>query len=172
MPSLVAALLHDPQTAAIKAELKWLTGELGPARELDVLVHRVVALMKRRRRIWRGMSSTLRTTSFNTTYEAWIYRSIISLAWPLQRRRFAVRRDRLFDWPHVGKLPASLQPRRPDRLRARFGSADGSGSRNASRKPAAVASSVVAANWLARRFIKCVRLQLRQDASMVIMGQC
>src|SRR5690349_10384153 len=30
---------------AIKAELKWLTGELGPARELDVLVHRVVALM-------------------------------------------------------------------------------------------------------------------------------
>jgi hypothetical protein len=111
---LFAALLHDPQTAAIKAELKWLTGELGPARELDVLVHRVVALMKRRRRIWRGMSSTLRTTSFNTTYEAWIYRAIISLAWPLQRRRFAVRRDRLFDWPHVGKLPASLQPRRPD----------------------------------------------------------
>jgi triphosphatase len=42
---LFAALLHDPQTAAIKAELKWLTGELGPARELDVLVHRVVALM-------------------------------------------------------------------------------------------------------------------------------
>jgi hypothetical protein len=97
-----------------------------------------------------GMSSTLRTTSFNTTYEAWIYRAIISVSSSAQRHG----------------------ARRPDRLRARFDSADGSGSRNASRKPAAVASSVVAANWLARRFIKCVRLQLRQDASMVIMGQC
>src|SRR5262249_5405378 len=31
--SLFAALLRDPQTAAIKNELKWLAGELGPARE-------------------------------------------------------------------------------------------------------------------------------------------
>src|SRR6516165_5469114 len=54
--SLFAALLHDPQTAAIKAELKWLAGELGPARELEVLVQRV-APMKRRRRGWRGVPS-------------------------------------------------------------------------------------------------------------------
>jgi len=40
--SLFAALLGDRQTAAIKNELKWLAGELGPARELDVLVSRVV----------------------------------------------------------------------------------------------------------------------------------
>jgi CHAD domain-containing protein len=55
--SLFAALLHDPQTAAIKNELKWLAGELGPARELDVLVSRVVAPMKRQSRRWRGMPS-------------------------------------------------------------------------------------------------------------------
>ena len=55
--SLFAALLRDPQTAAIKNELKWLAGELGPARELEVLVNRVVAPMKRRRQRWRGMPS-------------------------------------------------------------------------------------------------------------------
>jgi CHAD domain-containing protein len=31
-------LLDDDETAHIKAELKWLTGELGPARDLDVYV--------------------------------------------------------------------------------------------------------------------------------------
>lgn len=55
--SLFADLLDDPQMEAIKAELKWLTGELGPARELEVLVRRVVAPMKRQRRRWRGMPS-------------------------------------------------------------------------------------------------------------------
>jgi inorganic triphosphatase YgiF len=55
--SLFAVLLRDSQTAAIKAELKWLAGELGPARELEVLVNRVVAPMKRQRRRWGGMPS-------------------------------------------------------------------------------------------------------------------
>jgi len=55
--SLFAVLLHDPQMAAIKAELKWLAGELGPARELEVLVQRVLGPMKRQRRRWRGMPS-------------------------------------------------------------------------------------------------------------------
>jgi inorganic triphosphatase YgiF len=55
--SLFAALLRDPQTAAIKNELKWLAGELGPARELDVLVSRVVTPVKRQGRRWRGMPS-------------------------------------------------------------------------------------------------------------------
>src|SRR5262249_20605126 len=53
--ALFAALLRDPQTEAIKSELKWLAEELGPARELGVLVDRVVAPMKRRGRRWRGM---------------------------------------------------------------------------------------------------------------------
>jgi triphosphatase len=55
--SLFAALLGDAQTAAIKSELKWLAEELGPARELDVLVNRVLAPAKRQRRRWRGMPS-------------------------------------------------------------------------------------------------------------------
>ncbi len=55
--SLFSVLLRDPQTAAIKAQLKWLAGELGPARELKVLVSRVVAPMKSQRRRWRGMPS-------------------------------------------------------------------------------------------------------------------
>jgi CHAD domain-containing protein len=58
--SLFAALLRDPQTAAIKNELKWLAGELGPARELDVLVSRVVTPLKRQSRRWRGMPSLSR----------------------------------------------------------------------------------------------------------------
>jgi len=40
--SLFKDLLADAQTEAMKSELKWLTGELGPARELDVFVKRVV----------------------------------------------------------------------------------------------------------------------------------
>ena len=38
--SLFSGILRDPQTAALKAELKRLTGRAGPARELEVLVTR------------------------------------------------------------------------------------------------------------------------------------
>jgi triphosphatase len=55
--SLFAVLLSDAQSEAIKSELKWLTGELGPARELEVLLNRVVVPMKRRSRRWHGMPS-------------------------------------------------------------------------------------------------------------------
>jgi CHAD domain-containing protein len=58
--SLFSLLLRDPQTAAIKTELKWLAEELGPARELAVLVTRLVAPMKGQRRHWRGMPSLSR----------------------------------------------------------------------------------------------------------------
>jgi CHAD domain-containing protein len=58
--SLFRILLHDSQTATIKAQLKWLTGELSPARELEVLVSRVVAPMGKRRMRWRGMPSLSR----------------------------------------------------------------------------------------------------------------
>jgi triphosphatase len=50
--ALFSALLDDPQTEKIKAELKWLTGELGPARELEVLIARVVKPAKQRRSGW------------------------------------------------------------------------------------------------------------------------
>jgi inorganic triphosphatase YgiF len=40
--SLFSDLLRDKQTDDIKRELKWLTGEFGPAREADVFMERVV----------------------------------------------------------------------------------------------------------------------------------
>jgi triphosphatase len=40
--SLFADMLLDPQTEERKAEFKWITGELGPARELDVFIRGVV----------------------------------------------------------------------------------------------------------------------------------
>jgi CHAD domain-containing protein len=55
--SLFAGLVRDPHTAGIKAELKWLTGELGPAREFEVLVNRVVAPIKRQRTNRDGVRS-------------------------------------------------------------------------------------------------------------------
>jgi triphosphatase len=50
--ALFSAMLEDPQTEKIKAELKWLTAELGPARELEVLIARVVRPVKQRRSGW------------------------------------------------------------------------------------------------------------------------
>jgi triphosphatase len=46
--SLFSALLQDSQTATIKDELKWLTGELTPAREVEVLMKRVVKPLKKK----------------------------------------------------------------------------------------------------------------------------
>jgi len=50
--SLFAPLLEDPQTERIKAGPKWFTAELGPARELDVLIARVVKPVRQRRSGW------------------------------------------------------------------------------------------------------------------------
>ena len=58
--SLFKALLDDPQSAAIKAGLKWLTTQLGPARELEVLVNRVVGPVTRRKSPWDGMPTLSR----------------------------------------------------------------------------------------------------------------
>ena len=55
--SLFADILPDPQTAAIKTGLRWLQGELGPAREFEVLMKCVVAPVKRRRARWDGVPS-------------------------------------------------------------------------------------------------------------------
>jgi triphosphatase len=40
--SLFSPMLEDAQTEALKRELKWITGELGPARELEVFLTEVV----------------------------------------------------------------------------------------------------------------------------------
>jgi inorganic triphosphatase YgiF len=41
--SLFADMLLDPQTEEMKSQFKWITQELGPARELDVFMKRVVS---------------------------------------------------------------------------------------------------------------------------------
>jgi len=40
--SLFSEMLASPQTAAVKAEFKWIARELGPVRELDVFIKRVL----------------------------------------------------------------------------------------------------------------------------------
>jgi CHAD domain-containing protein len=58
--SLFGALLEDPQTEVIKSGLKWLTGELGPARELDVLIQRVVEPVRQQKSRWTGVPALSR----------------------------------------------------------------------------------------------------------------
>jgi CHAD domain-containing protein len=53
--SLFSEILQDAQSSAIKAELKWLTEELGPAREFDVFLTRVVERARRHHRHLMGM---------------------------------------------------------------------------------------------------------------------
>src|SRR5262245_3005901 len=56
--SLFGDLLDDDPTTAIKAELKWLAGELTPAREFEVFTERVIAPLKQRQgRLGNGVSS-------------------------------------------------------------------------------------------------------------------
>jgi triphosphatase len=40
--SVFSSMLLDPQSAIVKGELKWITRELGPAREFDVFIKQVV----------------------------------------------------------------------------------------------------------------------------------
>lgn len=61
--SLFKALLDDPQSRTIKAELKWLTAELAPARELEVLIKRVVRPVIRRTSPWEGVPTLSRQFS-------------------------------------------------------------------------------------------------------------
>ena len=55
--SLFGELLTDAESKAIKGELKWASGQLTPARELDVLHERVLDPTKRRRRHLDGFPS-------------------------------------------------------------------------------------------------------------------
>ena len=55
--SLFAALLWDRETEKIKDELSWLTGELAPAREFEVLINRVVKPVRESKSKWDGMAS-------------------------------------------------------------------------------------------------------------------
>jgi inorganic triphosphatase YgiF len=58
--SLFSKMLRDPQTNALKLELKWITGELGPARELEVFLKRVAKPLAQRKPHGSGMAVLLR----------------------------------------------------------------------------------------------------------------
>ena len=47
--------IDDTETERVKAELKWLTGELAPARDLDVYVRKEIELLRGARLAKRGM---------------------------------------------------------------------------------------------------------------------
>jgi triphosphatase len=53
--SLFSNLLDDQETGRVKAELKWLTGELAPARDLDVYVRNEIEPFRGARPARRGM---------------------------------------------------------------------------------------------------------------------
>ena len=69
-------MLDDQQTERIKVELKWLTGELGPARDLDVYIKtkikpsRGAALAKRGLREFAGELAGRRTAAFENAKDA------------------------------------------------------------------------------------------------------
>jgi inorganic triphosphatase YgiF len=58
--SLFSDMLVDPQTGALKRELKWITGELGPAREFEVLLKNVARPIGKRDGDKLGASSISR----------------------------------------------------------------------------------------------------------------
>lgn len=80
--SLFGDLLHDDRTATLKAELKWVAGELTPAREFEVLTERVITPLKQQRgKLPNGVSS------FSTSLER-------KLKAALARARGAVASDK------------------------------------------------------------------------------
>jgi triphosphatase len=58
--SLFSDIVADAKTAPIKAELKWLTSELGSAREFDVFLSKVVAPLQKHHARLAGMRSLSR----------------------------------------------------------------------------------------------------------------
>jgi inorganic triphosphatase YgiF len=58
--SLFSDVLTDPQTEALKSEFKWITDELGPAREFEVLLKHVIGPVADRERDEMGASSVPR----------------------------------------------------------------------------------------------------------------
>jgi triphosphatase len=58
--SLFSDMFSEPEARPIKAQLKWLTNELGPAREFEVFLTKVMTPLKRRHRRLIGMRSLAR----------------------------------------------------------------------------------------------------------------
>jgi triphosphatase len=58
--SLFGPMLTDPESTELKSQLRWLTGELNPARELDVFIGRVMRLMTDGHRDRLGLAALLK----------------------------------------------------------------------------------------------------------------
>jgi inorganic triphosphatase YgiF len=95
--SLFSDLLGDPQTAAVKAEVKWLTRQLGPARELEVLVKRVITPIKSQRTHWRGVGSL--SQEFSERREAAVMRAQRAV----KSARFRALTFEIARWLEAGK---------------------------------------------------------------------
>ena len=94
--SLFSDIVSDEKTKHIKAELKWLTNELGPAREFEVFLSRVVAPLGKQHARLAGMRSL--SHDLADQREAAIARAVAAVSSP----RF---RELTFDcaaWLEVG----------------------------------------------------------------------
>jgi inorganic triphosphatase YgiF len=106
--SLFSNLIDDQETERVKAELKWLTGELAPARDLDVYVRNEIEPLRGARLARRGMKelagtlTSRRDVAFGkarTAVESRRYRSLLldtlqwleTGTWPKQARHHKQR---------------------------------------------------------------------------------
>src|SRR5262245_49061299 len=96
--SLFKDLLEDDQTAAIKAELKWLTGELGPAREFEVLTERVIEPLKKKHRMLRDG-----VPSFSTTLARKYKKSLARAKHAVTSARFRALTFEVANWLELGR---------------------------------------------------------------------
>ena len=122
--SLFSDMLTDPQTEALENEFKWITGELGPAREFEVLLKHVAGAAADSA---RAAVESLRFRDLALDTAAWIEagdwtRNPSDAAGMLRQRPFAaVAAEQLHrQWKKIlksGKHLDRLDPRHRHRLR-------------------------------------------------------
>ena len=94
--SLFADLAVDARTPAVKRELKWLTGELGPAREFEVFLTRVVAPLGKQHTRLSGMRTLSRDLADQR--EAAVARALAAVS----SRRFRELTGNVAGWIETG----------------------------------------------------------------------
>jgi CHAD domain-containing protein len=94
--SLFADLAVDARTPAVKRELKWLTGELGPAREFEVFLTRVVAPLGKQHTRLSGMRTLSRDLADQR--EAAVARALAAVS----SRRFRELTGNVGGWIETG----------------------------------------------------------------------
>jgi triphosphatase len=95
--SLFADIAVDAKTPAIRRQLKWLTAELGPARELDVFLHRVVTPLGEQHAKLKGMRSLSRDLAGQR--DAAMARALVAVS----SQRFRQLTDGVAAWIESGR---------------------------------------------------------------------